>query len=361
MQFEATEDRRMLADTLNRFLNAEYGMDVRNTAAYTAPFHAPEKWAQLCELGTLYALTTEEQGGFGGTGFDVTTVFEPLGRVVCPEPVLPALMAIRLLTAAGHDLEPVLSGTTTYAVAIGEMEVPYGLDGLSTTARPDGDGFRLNGRKSVVYGGHIADRVLVAAHREGTTDDAPGVFAVSAKDITVSGYGLIDGGGAAELFMEDAPAELLLADGTAGLQDALDAGALALCAEAIGAMDVLFDMTLDYLKTRKQFGTPIGAFQALQHRMVDLKTEIEQARSITILAASRMGAPDQSRAVSMAKNLIGRTAQLVAEESIQLHGGIAMTWEYPGSHYAKRLVMIDHQFGDADYHLERVMAAHQVA
>ena len=352
MDFETSDDRRMLADTLNRYLSESYPVEHRNRIAYDAPYRDAGKWAELAELGVLLALVPEEQGGFGGAGFDVTTVFEALGRGLCPEPVLPALMAARLLGAVGDDLGPLTTGGTAYAVAIGELDAPYDLDGIAAEARPDGDGWRVSGRKSVVYGGQVADRFLVAA-RNG---ERLSVLEVDAAEADVTGYGLIDGGGAAEVILDDAPAWMVLEDGADAIRDALDWGALALCAEAVGALGVAFGTTLDYLKTRRQFGTPIGRFQALQHRMVDLHTEIEQARSITILAASRMGTDGQSRTVSMAKNLIGRTVKLVAEETIQMHGGIGITWEYPLSHYAKRLVMIDHQLGDTDWHLERVMA-----
>jgi len=357
MNFEMSDDRRMLADSLTRFLSEKYAIEHRNAVAYDSPFHDTAKWAELAELGVLYALAGEEQGGYGGTGFDILAVFEPLGRALCPEPMLPALMAARLLTAAGVPLDDLMTGATRYGVAIGELEAPYALEDITAEAKPNGDDYAISGRKSVVYGGNDADRFLVAARLNGTL----GVFEVDAAAANVTGYGLIDGGGAAEVFFEETPARLVLTDGEAALQDALDAGALALCAEALGAMDAAFAMLLEYLKTRKQFGKTIGSFQALQHRTVDLTSEIEQARSITILAASKMGTAEQSRTVSMAKNLIGRTAKLVSEETIQMQGGIAMTWEYPSSHYAKRLVMIDHQLGDTDFHLERVMAAHQAA
>jgi alkylation response protein AidB-like acyl-CoA dehydrogenase len=354
MDFEISDDRRMLADTLNRFLADRYDIEHRNKVAYEAPYHDHALWGELVELGVLHALVPEDHGGFGGAGFDIQVVFEALGRALCPEPVLPALMAARLLISAGADLEPLLGGETHYAVAIGEPEVPYDPQDISAEARRNGDGWQLSGRKSVVYGGQVAGRFLVAARHEGGI----GVFTVDKDAAQVTGYGLIDGGGAAELFLDNAPAELLIEDGGTAIQDALDAGALALSAEAVGAMDVTRDTLIDYLKQRKQFGRNIGSFQALQHRAVELTTEIEQARSITILGASRLGGEQQSRSASMAKNLAGRAAKLVAEETIQMHGGIAMTWEYPASHYAKRLIMLDAQLGDTDYHLERIMAAY---
>ncbi len=356
MNFEMTDDRRMLTDSLSRFLGDRYSTDHRTKVAYDAPYHDPALWTEMAELGVFLAFATEDQGGFGGAGFDIMAVFDALGRALCPEPVLPVLMAARLLGAAGAEMEPLLSGQTHFAVGLGELDAPYDLSGIATTATEADGEYRLSGRKSVVYGAQVADRILVAADLDGTL----ALFEIAAEDAEVTGYGMIDGGGAAEVFLDGTPAALVLKDAGAAIQDALDAGALALCAEAVGAMDVTFETTLEYLKERKQFGRPIGTFQALQHRMVDLKAEIEQARSITILAASRMGDHGQSRAVSMAKQLVGVTARKVSEEAIQLHGGIAMTWEYSVSHYAKRLVMIDAQLGDADWHLERVMAAHQV-
>ncbi|MZR12374.1 acyl-CoA dehydrogenase [Maritimibacter sp. DP07] len=350
MDFSLTEDRRMLSDSLSRFLADKYPYDHRAKVAYEAPFHDAALWGEMCEIGVLYALAPEDAGGFGGAGFDITTVFETLGRGLSPAPVLGTLLASRLLTAAGADQASLLDGSVRYAAAIGELDAPYDLDGIETTA----EGGKLTGRKSVVYGGNDAEVFLVAAKSGGTL----ALYEVKAEDADVTGYGMIDGGGAAELFLDGTPGTEVLSDARAALEDALDAGRLALCAEAVGAMDATNEMLLEYLRTRKQFGVPIGKFQALQHRAVDLVTEIEQARSITILAASKMGTPEQAHFVAMAKSLIGRAARLVAEEAIQMHGGIAMTWEAAVSHYAKRLVMIDAQLGDEDYQLERVMAGY---
>ena len=357
MDFDQTEDRRMLADTLSRYLGDRYDIATRNKAAYDAPFHRPDAWAEMAELGVLHALVGEDHGGMGGTGFDITTVFQELGHALCPEPVLPALMALRLLANVGEDVDPILSGTSRVAVAVGEPEAPWGLDHLETRAERAGDSWRLSGRKSVVYGGNDADSFLVAA----ISGDTLGLYEVQAGDAEVTPYGMIDGGGAAELFLDATPARQIMADARAALEDALDAGRVALCAEAVGAMEATKDLLLDYLRTRKQYGRPIGSFQALQHRAVDLVTEIEQARSITILAADALGGPEAPRKVAMAKALIGQAARLVAEEAIQMHGGIAMTWEAAVSHYAKRLVMIDAQLGDRDFHLSRVMAGLQAA
>lgn len=351
MNFDLTDDRRMLADTLNRYLSDKYSAEHRAKVAYDAPYHDPEKWAELVELGILFALAPEEVGGFGGSGFDISVVFEALGRANCPEPVLPALLAARLLVSAGKDLESLLSGEKHYAAALGEIDAPYDLGGIQTTATATDDGHSLSGRKSAVYGGQVAEIFLVAAKLDGKL----ALFEVQASDAQIESYGMIDGGGAAELLLDDTPACLVMADADAALQDTMNAGALAVCAEAVGLMDITHDTTVDYMKIRQQFGRPIGTFQVLQHRAVDMLTEIEQARSIVIKAASELDGENASRYVSMAKNLVGRAARLNSEEAIQMHGGIAMTWEYPVSHYAKRLIMIDHQFGDTDFHLTRIM------
>lgn len=353
MDFTQSDDRRMVQETLTRFLSEKYDAAHRLKAAYDPPFHDPEAWRALCELGMLQALVDEAHGGFGGAGFDIMAVFEPLGRANCPEPVLGALMAARLLAAAGDSLDALLSGETRYAVAIGEPDAPYSLDHLETRAEESGGAWRVSGRKSVVYGGNDAELFLVAARM----GDGLALLEVAAGDAEVMGFGLIDGGGAAELTLSAAPARLALADARPAIDAALDAGRVALCAECVGAMDRALDMLLDYMRQRRQFGQPIAKFQALQHRVVDLGIEAEQARSITILAASKLDTQEGPRHVSMAKNLIGRAGRKMAEECTQMTGGIGVTWDYPGAHLTKRMVMIDHQLGDADWHLQRVMDA----
>ncbi|WP_321505435.1 acyl-CoA dehydrogenase family protein [Breoghania sp.] len=344
MNFDLTDDRQMLSDSLRRYLADNCGMEHRNKSAYEAPFHDPKAWTELAALGIPGALVSEEAGGYGGTGFDITVVFEELGRVLCPEPFLATLLASRLLSAAGADQEALIEGATRYAVAFSEIDEPYDAAFMSTTARASGDAYMLDGRKTAVYGGHVADTLLVIAQLDGK----PAVFQTEASAATVTGYGMMDGGGAAEVVFDGTPATLLIADAEAAITDMLAAGRLALCAEAVGAMDTANALLLDYLKTRKQFGTVIGKFQVLQHRAVDLLSEIEQARSMTIALAACLGEPEAARTSAMAKSLVGRVARLVGEETIQMQGGIAMTWEYASSHYAKRLVMLDHQLGDTD-------------
>ena len=354
MNFDLTEDRQMLSESLNRYLADRYSLKDRNRIAHEAPFSDPERWGEMAELGIPGALATEKDGGLGGAGFDITVVFEALGRHLCPEPLLGTLLASLLLSAAGADQSGLVDGSIRYAVGLSEIDAPYGLAGTAATARKQGEGYRLSGRKSAVYGGQVADVFLIVA----LLDGKPAVFSAAAADVNVISYGMMDGGGAAELLLDDTPATLLLADAGAALTSAVAAGQVALCAEAVGAMTAAYDLLLDYLKTRRQFGTTIGSFQVLQHRTVDLLAEIEQARSITIAAAAALDGAEARLKSAMAKNLIGRAARLVAEETVQMHGGIAMTWEYAASHYAKRLVMLDHQLGDTDHCLEIVMQSY---
>ncbi|MBR9824403.1 MAG: acyl-CoA dehydrogenase [Alphaproteobacteria bacterium] len=350
MDFNHTEDRRMISDSLRRYLSEQYDNEFRNKIAYEAPFHAPDKWSELAELGILGALVSEDQGGFGGQGFDIAVVFEELGRGLCAEPMLGNLLALRLYAAFGQSdrVDAIIAGTERAALAIFETDAFVALDEITMTA----DGDTLSGRKSVVYGGNSADHILVAAK---TAAGTYGLYEVAASDAEVLGYAMIDGGGAAEIVLDKTPAKLIAEDAEDAINAALDAGRLALCAEAVGVMDYLRDIVKDYLMQRQQFGRPIAMFQALQHRLVDFSIEIEQARSIVILAASKLEAEDRALHIARAKNLIGRAGKLVAEEAIQMHGGIGMTWEYAPSHYAKRLTMIDAQLGDTEDQLRTVM------
>lgn len=373
MNFEHTEDRRMLADMLRRFVAEQYDFATRERHAKMAQGYNPEFWRRYAELGAIGALFAEAHGGLGGAGFDISVVFEALGRGLVLEPFLDALMVGSAIARAGNPaqreaLDGLIAGGITAGLAAAEPDGGYALNAVRTRAERSGHGWVLNGAKAVVAAGEHADLLLVSARTDGAEDDEAGIslFLVSAgtAGLTARGYELIDGGRAAELTFENVAlgADSLLGEAGAGLallEHATGRGILALCAEAVGAMDCARDATLEYLRTRRQFGVPIGSFQALQHRMADVLLEIEQARSAVINAAAALDHPDRAtreRALSAAKYTIGRIGTLVAEESIQLHGGIGMTWELPLAHYAKRLVMIDHQLGDEDHHLRRYIA-----
>ncbi len=376
MNFVHTEDRRMLADTLNRFVAEQYGIEHRNQIAYGDEGHSPALYAQFAELGAIGALFPEAVGGFGGSGFDISVVFEALGRGLVAEPLLGALVVGQALIAAGNDaqkqrLEDIVAGGTLAALAHDEPGSHYELSNVSATATKTASGWTLNGAKSVVAFGEKADLLLVSARTSGNAFDASGIslFLVDgqAAGIARRGYGRIDGGRAAELAFTDVQvgADALLGQEGQGhgvLEHIQGYALLALAAEALGAMDVAKQSTLEYLQTRKQFGVAIGTFQALQHRMADLLLEVEQMRSAVINAADAIDNAQgvaRQKMLSAAKYTAGYVGALVAEESIQLHGGIGMTWELPLSHYAKRLVLIDHQFGDEDHHLGRFMALAQ--
>ncbi|HEX3639413.1 MAG TPA: acyl-CoA dehydrogenase [Paraburkholderia sp.] len=372
MNFQHTEDRRMLADTLNRFVAEQYGFETRDRIAGSAEGFSAELWNRFAELGIIGALFDEAEGGFGGGGFDIAVVFESLGRGLVVEPFLDTLMVGQAIARDGSEaqrttLAELIEGSRLVALAHGEPDGHYELSRVTTRAERNGNTWKLNGAKAVVQQGENASLLLVSARTEGAGDAEAGItlFLVprDAAGVGVRGYRKIDGGRAAEITFDN----VTLADdarlgasgeGFATLEYAVSCGVLALCSEAVGAMDVTKDYTLEYLRTRKQFGVPIGSFQALQHRMADLLLEIEQARSAVINAAAALGAERtvRERAVSAAKYSIGRIGARVAEECIQLHGGIGMTWELPLAHYAKRLVMIDHQLGDEDHHLERYIA-----
>jgi len=376
MNFEHTEDRRMLADSLNRFIAQEYTIETRNKIAYGTEGRSAALYTQLAGIGAMGALFPESVGGFGGSGFDVSVVFECLGRGLVTEPVLGALVVGQALTLAGNSaqkarLEDIIAGACVAALAHDEPGGHYELNRVSATARKESDGWILDGVKGVVAFGEDADALLVSARTHGDVFDAAGIslFLVpgDAAGLVKRGYNRIEGGRAADITLNGVRvgADALVGgegQGFALLEHVSGYATLALTAEAVGAMDVAKAQTLEYLRTRKQFGVAIGTFQALQHRMADLLLEVEQARSAVINAAAAMDGADRvvrEKTLCAAKYSIGHIGTRVAEECIQLHGGIGMTWELALAHYAKRLVMIDHQFGDEDYHLARYIALGQ--
>ena len=372
MNFQHTDDRRMLADSLNRFIAEQYAFETRDRIVKSPEGFSADLWRQFADLGVIGALFSEDDGGFAGGGFDIAVVFEALGRGLVVEPFLGTVLAGSAIAHAGSPaqktlLAEIIGGTRIAAFAHIEPEAYHELTQVQTRARRASGQWVLDGVKAVVPHGEQADVFVVSARTAGAVDDEAGIslFLVAAgtPGLSLRGYPTIDGGRAAELTLAGVTLgtdALLGAEGTgsATIEHSVGKGVLALCAEAVGAMDVAKDATLEFLRTRKQFGVPIGSFQALQHRMADLLVEIEQARSAVINAAAALdaGRLKRERALSAAKVTIGRIGTRAAEEFIQLHGGIGMTWELPLAHYAKRLVMIDHQLGDEDHHLARFIA-----
>jgi alkylation response protein AidB-like acyl-CoA dehydrogenase len=373
MNFQPTEDRRMLADLLARYVAEQYPIATRHAIAASAQGYSREQWRQFAELGVIGALFSEQQGGFGGGGFDIAVVFEALGRGLVLEPFLATgLLAGSAIAHAGgagwHDtLASIIDGSCVATLAHEEPQSHYDLQSVQALAQRTGNGYLISGHKAVVPLAGACDLLVVSARTSGEPTDADGIslFVVpgASAGLHVRSYPNIDGTHAAEVVLDQVwvPASALLGaegQGLATLEHAVGRGIVALCAEALGAMEVAKAQTIEYLQTRRQFGKPIGSFQALQHRMADVLLEIEQARSAVTNAAAALDADrdTRERALSAAKFSIGRIGTLVAEECIQLHGGIGMTWELPLSHYAKRLVMIDHQLGDEDLHLARYIA-----
>ena len=352
MDFDRSEEHRQLARSLQRYLADHAGIARRGSAGFAAPWHMPDVWQGLVALGLPGAFVLEDAGGFGGTAEDVAVVFEEIGRGLCVEPALGTLMAAQLLATLGHDalLRRIIEFGAIAALAVCEPGVVNDLSAIAARATRDGGGWVLNGHKTAIYGGPAAEILLVAAR----TESGLGLFHVETPAMICAG--MVDGGGIGDLPLADCAATCLSESCGAAIADALDMGRIALCAEAVGAMSVLIGMTRDYLGQRRQFGRALADFQALQHRAVDMVVDLEQCRSITMSAVAGFGSATQARQVALAKALVGRLAARIAEEAIQLHGGIGMTWEYPGAHYAKRLVMIDHQLGDRHDHLMRVIA-----
>ena len=313
----------------------------------------------------------EQQGGFDGTAVDLFVVMRELGRGLVVEPYFATVLGTRFLTLGGAHaalLEQVAQGSLTLACALGERQARHDLRDIATRAQGTDGGWRLDGEKTAVVHGLAAGVLVVPARTGGGQCDEAGItlFAVpaDAPGVQLSGYRTLDGQRAATLRLDGVQLGQDALIGTPGagwdiLEAAADYGAGLLCAEALGAMEALFEATLDYLKTRQQFGVPIGKFQALQHRMADMYIHLEQARSMALLAAVTLDGVDtgeRRRVVSAAKYRVGQAARFIGQQAVQLHGGMGVTDELAAAHYFKRLSMIELSLGDRDHHLARFMA-----
>ncbi|MBU6298530.1 MAG: acyl-CoA dehydrogenase family protein, partial [Alphaproteobacteria bacterium] len=333
----------------------------------------PAHWKQFAELGLLAALLPEACGGLGGDAIDAAIVMEEFGKALVVEPYVPTvIVAGGLIARAGTEaqkqewLNKIAAGGTTIAFAFAEQGGRYNLADLQTAAKKLGSSYVLNGRKAVVLAGPWADTLLVTARTAGGRRDENGVglFLIDkqAKGVAARDYPTVDGARASEIAFENAevPAERLIgpADGGFALIDrAVDEAVAAHCAEAVGCMKALLAATVEYSKTRKQFGQPIGKFQVLQHRMSDMFVHVEQSVSIVLMAALKLGGPERRRAVSAAKVQIGKSGRFVGQQAIQIHGGMGMTDELSVGHYFKRLAMLDTLYGNVDHHLKRYIAS----
>ena len=375
MDFSFTEEQQLLRDSLARYIEREYTFEKRRAIQRSAEGYSHEVWSVFAEMGLLGLTTPEEHGGYGGSAIDTLVVMQALGAGLVVEPYLASVvLGAGLIARAGsaaqkESLLPAAAhGELLLTLAHAEPESRYELGAVATNARRQGRDFVLQGHKAVVPWGAQADRLIVSARTAGGPRDAHGIslFVVERgmKGVSARDYRTIDGLRAAELKLDgvriSSDAALGPLDDALPLLEAItDVGAAALCAEGVGVMETLNAQTLDYIKSRQQFGQPIGRFQTLQHRAVDMFIHLEQSKSMALLAAVRADSPDAAerrRAVSAAKAHLGRSGRAVTQIAIQLHGGMGVTDELPASHYAKRLTMIDFHLGDADFHVERLVA-----
>jgi pimeloyl-CoA dehydrogenase small subunit len=377
MDFDLSDEQRLLKDSVTSLIEKEYAFEQRKAYAREPHGYSAARWAQFAELGLLGLPFAEDVGGIGGTPVETMIVMEAFGRGLVLEPYLATIVLggglLRFVGSAAQRQEMVpaiAAGKLRLAFAHTERQARYDLADIAVTATPaPGGGFVLGGHKGVVLHGDSADRLIVSARTAGGQREPDGIslFLLDPKTegVAVQGYATVDGLRAAEITLRDVRlgAEALLGPRDHALpliERAIDLAIAALAAEAVGAMSVMHELTVEYLKTRKQFGVAIGAFQALQHRAVDMLVAVEQARSMAMLATMMAEAPDageRRRMIAAAKVQCGRSGRQVGQQAIQFHGGIGMTDEYKVGHYFKRVTAIDTLFGDADHHLAVVADA----
>lgn len=352
MDFDFSDDQLQLREAVARWVEKAYTFDRRRAIVAEGGF-SRQAWGELAELGLTGLAVPESQGGLGMGPVEAMVVMEELGRGLVLEPLSQALICGRLLTQAAPDspwLARLAAGDAVLSLAWQERGGRYRAAHCQTVA----EGGRLNGTKSLVPVGDTADAFIVSARQNGQM--ALYLVDASAAGLARHGYGTQDGGRAAELHFKDTPAQLLAADGLTLLDEALDIGAACACAEGVGAMDKSLLVTADYMNQRRQFGVPIASFQALRHRLADMKMQLELGRSMSYYAWLKLlsPAPERAQAVARAKVQLGQAMRFVGQQSVQLHGGIGVTDEYIISHYFKKLAQLEMSFGDTLHHLGQV-------
>ncbi|MBC3916104.1 acyl-CoA dehydrogenase family protein [Undibacterium sp. CY18W] len=371
MDFNLTQEQKQFADALRRWVEKDYGFEQRKHVIESAEGVSAKAWADLAELGALALPVPEEQGGFDGSAIDMLVIMQELGRGIVIEPYFATVMGAEFLKKSGKHadvLEQVATGEIKLANALSERQSRHDLFDIATTAVKTADGYVLNGSKTVVLHGAQADKLIVSARSSSAQRDTNGIslFIIDANAAGVSrrDYRTIDGYRAADIALNNVQVgqDALLSAVDTGweLLDAVaDYGVTLLCAESIGIMEAITAATLEYLKTRQQFGVPIGKFQVLQHRMAEMFMEMEQARSMATLAAVKIASDnveERRRTVSAAKARIGQAAKYIGQQAVQLHGGMGVTNELPVAHMFKRLTTIELSLGDTDHHLARFVA-----
>lgn len=373
MDFELSDEQRLLQDSVTRLLSDRYSFEQRKNYLKDPTGFSPALWSQYAELGLLGLPFAEEYGGFGGGAQEVMLVMQAFGRALILEPYLSTVvLAGTALKQAGSDAQktailPALAeGNVKLGFAHGERQARYDLNDVVTTARRSNGGWVLDGAKSVVAHGEAADKLVVSARTAGDRYDESGItlFLVDANAAGVAkrGYATRDETRAADIAFSNVSvgdADVLgeVGAGFATVQRVVEAGIAATAAEAVGAMEVMHGMTLEYSKTREQFGKPIGSYQVVQHRLADMFMTMEQGRSMAMLATMSLDQPDpaeRARSMAMAKVGIGQAARYVAQSAVQMHGGIGMTEEYAVGHYFRRCMAIERLWGDPAYYLQQL-------
>jgi alkylation response protein AidB-like acyl-CoA dehydrogenase len=372
MDFSFSEVQEMLADSIDRFIENEYAFDIRQNYAASDAGYSDAVWNTFAELGWTAVPFAEEDGGFDGDQVDIMVVMQRLGSGLVVEPYLANVVLAggilkRLATAEQKQrwLHPVIGGELQATLAFAEPQARYEISNIATTASKQGESWTLSGRKGFVLNGGTSNIIIVPARTAGKQCDKDGItlflMPADADGLSLTSYRTVDGLRASELTLDNVRVgdDSILGDvgaGLAALEATIDDATLAVCAEAVGIMHVLKDKTVEYTKSRSQFGVPIGSFQALQHRMVDMLTACEQAQSLLLWAAMTCASKDRQarRAISSLKYLVSTSGQMVGEEAVQLHGGMGVTWDLDVAHYFKRLTAIGQVFGNADWHLDKL-------
>ncbi|GAB1266517.1 acyl-CoA dehydrogenase family protein [Aurantivibrio infirmus] len=372
MDFSYSEEQQMLRDSVAKFVSNDYDFDTRRKIVESEGGFSKDNWKLFAELGWLMVPFKEEDGGLGGTATDIIGLMEELGKGIVVEPILATvIMSGGIIAETGSAeqktelLGAIMEGTLQLGLAFNEPQSRYNLADVATTATKQGDNYVLNGHKAVVLNGNNADKLVVVARTSGDQRDSKGISLLlvdaNAKGVSRTSYETVDGQHGAEIRFDkvSVPASDLLGqegEALAALEKTIDLAALAVSAEAVGAMEVAYKKTVEYTKTRKQFGVPISSFQALQHRMADMFIQHEQAKSTLLMAAMKCDGSTNGtdpKAISAAKSRVGKSARLVGQESIQIHGGIGVTDELDVGHYFKRLTTIQFIFGSTDFHTQR--------
>ncbi|HJO34788.1 MAG TPA: acyl-CoA dehydrogenase family protein [Gammaproteobacteria bacterium] len=375
MDLTLSDEQKLIRQAVERFIRNDYSFDARKKIIGAEPGYSTAHWQTFAELGWLGVPLPEAHGGFGGALADLLQVVEPFGAGMVVEPYLPSVILAGTAIAEGGSeaqqaelLPAIADGTLIAALAHGERQSRFNPHDVQTSARREGDAYLLDGQKTVVPGAPWAQKFIVSARTAGERFDAEGIglFVVDADaaGLQVDSYRTADGARAGNVTLQQVrvPASAALGDPAAGLTAltaALDLGLAAACGEALGAMQAVYQRTLDYVKTRKQFDVPIGSFQVIQHRLVDMFTAVESSRSMLTMLAVRFADPqERARALTATKVHLGQNARYVAQQAVQLHGGIGMTEELDIGHYFRRLTLFCLAFGSTDEQLETYAAEH---